>query len=155
MLNKSKTIETIIGLLWTTGLWPSEPVKLVIADIDLEHCVLHIRMTKFSKERYVTFDRSVKHKLHEYKTWIECRLGNKSPKNQFFYTTGGEPLDERALAYAFQKIRPCINAKPADILMSDYLTSGTLWHVILYGNGPSKELMSIRISTYCLHIWDM
>ena len=34
------------------------------------------------------------------------------PCEAFFYTTGGTPLTEYALAYAFKLIRPCIKASP-------------------------------------------
>jgi integrase/recombinase XerD len=106
------SIKTVIGLLWATGLRPSEPTNLNNADVDLDNLVLHIKQTKFSKERYVTFDNSVKCKLHEYKIEIEQKLGIKTPEDPFFYTTGGKPLTERALAYAFKLIRSCISAQP-------------------------------------------
>jgi integrase/recombinase XerD len=109
---RARTIKTVIGLLWSAGLRPSEPINLLVSDVELERGILHIRETKFSKERFVPLDSSVIQKLIAYKTWIEQILGARSPLDSFFYTTGGKPLKARSLAYAFQKIRPCIDAHP-------------------------------------------
>lgn len=109
---RAKTTEVIIGLLWSSGLRPSEPIKLINSDVNLDYGVLHIRETKYSKERYVPLDSSVIQKLGDYKLWIEQQIGMRSPDDAFFYTTGGKPLTERSLAYAFKMIRPCINAQP-------------------------------------------
>ncbi|OJF75661.1 MAG: hypothetical protein BKP49_11155 [Treponema sp. CETP13] len=109
---RATSIKIVIGLLWATGLRPSEPVNLTNADVNLDNLVLHIKETKFSKERYVTFDNSVKYQLYKYKLLKEQKFGIKGLEEPFFYTTGGKPLTERALAYAFKLIRPCIAAKP-------------------------------------------
>lgn len=109
---RAYTVETVIGLLWSTGLRPSEPIKLTIADVNLDQKLLHIQKTKFSKERIIPIDDSVSAKLQSYKQWISNKLGYKMPYEAFFYTTGGIPLTESALAYAFKLIRPCIKAAP-------------------------------------------
>lgn len=109
---RSYTVATIIGLLWSTGMRPSEPVNLTIADIDFEQQLLYIRKTKFSKERFISIDSSVVKKLKNYKLWINKKLGCKTSTDAFFYTTGGVPLTKSALTYAFKLIRPCINANP-------------------------------------------
>lgn len=109
---RAYTVETVIGLLWSTGLRPAEPIKLTIADVNLEQQLLHIQKTKFSKERIIPIDDSVSAKLHSYKQWISNKLGYRMPCEAFFYTTGGTPLTESALAYAFKLIRPCIKVSP-------------------------------------------
>lgn len=109
---RAYTVKTVIALLWSTGLRPSEPINLTIADVNIDQRLLHIRKTKFSKERCIPVDSSVAEKLQDYKRWISNRLGSKSPSEAFFYTTGGTALTESALAYAFKLIRSCINATP-------------------------------------------
>lgn len=47
---RSYTTNIIIGLLWSTGMRPSEPVNLLNEDVDFKNNTLHIRKTKFSKE---------------------------------------------------------------------------------------------------------
>jgi len=109
---RARTVAIVIGLLWSTGLRPSEPTKLTIEDVDLRNNILHIKETKFSKERYVPIDISIAKRLSDYKSWIEHKIGVLSPESFFFYTTSGVPLSARSLSYAFSMIRCCIDAKP-------------------------------------------
>ncbi len=109
---RAKTVSTVIGLLWSTGMRPSEPVNLRISDVDFQNNVIHIRESKFTKERYIPIDDSVSDKLYEYKNFIGKTVGEQAPEAAFFYMTGGKPLTKRALAHAFMLIRPCINAHP-------------------------------------------
>ena len=109
---RSYTTKIVIGLLWSTGMRPSEPVNLLVEDVDFKTNTLHIRKTKFSKERYIPVHKSVMEQLYTYYHWIEEKLGLRCLKDPFFYTTGGKKLTETSLAYAFKLIRPNINAKP-------------------------------------------
>lgn len=109
---RAKTIETIIGLLWSTGLRPSEPIHLITSDVDLHNGILHIRKTKFSKERFVPITESVVQKLSYYKSWIESKIGIRFLDDAFFYNTGGTPINLRSVEDAFKLIRRCINAEP-------------------------------------------
>lgn len=45
---RAYTVETVIGLLWSTELRPTEPIKLTIADVNLEQQLLHIETPSFS-----------------------------------------------------------------------------------------------------------
>lgn len=109
---RAKTIETIIGLLWSTGLRPSEPIHMIISDVDFHNGILHIQNTKFSKERFVPIAKSVVQKLTDYKVWIDSKIGIRSLDDAFFYNTGGTPINLRSVEYAFKLIRRCINAEP-------------------------------------------
>ena len=90
---RSYTTNIIIGLLWSTGMRPSEPVNLLNEDVDFKNNTLHIRKTKFSKERYIPIHKSVMEQLRFYQQWIEEEVGAKSLKAPFFYTTGGQKID--------------------------------------------------------------
>lgn len=109
---RAKTIEAIIGLLWSTGLRPSEPIRLIISDVDLRNGVLRIQNTKYSKERFVPITESVVQKLTDYKSWIERKIGIRSLDDAFFYNTGGIPINLRSVENAFKLIRRSINADP-------------------------------------------
>lgn len=50
---RSHSFQTIIGLLYCTGMRISEVLRLDISDVDLENGVLFIQNTKFKKSRYV------------------------------------------------------------------------------------------------------
>ena len=41
---RSYTTNIIIGLLWSTGMRPSEPVNLLNEDVDFKNNTLHINM---------------------------------------------------------------------------------------------------------------
>lgn len=109
---RAYSIETVIGLLWSTGLRPSEPVNLNIEDVDLDRNLLYIHGTKFSKERIVPIYKTVGARLSAYKQWIEHKLGTRHPSDPFFYTTGGRALTREAIRYAFSLIRSSIEATP-------------------------------------------
>ena len=83
----------ILTLLLGTGIRVSECVGLDLTDVDFKNNTLHIRKTKFSKERYIPIHKSVTEQLCSYHQWIEEKLGLKSSKDPFFYTTGGQKID--------------------------------------------------------------
>ena len=80
---RAKTIATVIGLLWATGLRPSEAINLLIEDINLSTNIIHISNTKFNKERYIPVDNSVTEHLSEYHQWIIEKLGIKKKRITF------------------------------------------------------------------------
>lgn len=59
-------VYTVIGLLFSTGLRISEALKLSVEDIDLKRRLLHIRLTKFKKSRYVPLSPSTTRHLAAY-----------------------------------------------------------------------------------------
>ncbi len=60
------TYETLIGLLWTTGMRISEAKNLNIGDIDFEQNIIHIRETKFYKSRILPVQKSTGIALKNY-----------------------------------------------------------------------------------------
>lgn len=109
---RARTVKTVIGLLWATGLRPSEPFNLHIRDVDLERNITFIRETKFSKERIIPLSESAAGQMKAYREWVVGTLGHKRPEDPFFYTTGGKPMVEKAMRYAFKLIRDSIHASP-------------------------------------------
>lgn len=106
---RALTVKTAIGLLWATGLRTSELVKLNNTDVDFNKNLLYIRSSKFNKDRLIPLTQDVAEKLYEYKTYIDTKFPGRPENAIFFVTTGGIPLNSRALEYAFQKIRDCID----------------------------------------------
>lgn len=109
---RAYSMKTIIGLLWSTGMRPSEPLKLCTKDVDFIHSTILIRENKFSKDRIIPVADTVIQNLSLYKAWIESRIGPLKLDSPFFYTTHRKPLDEGASRYAFGLIRDSINAQP-------------------------------------------
>jgi site-specific recombinase XerD len=44
----------MFGLVYDTGLRIEELTSLLIADVDLDRCQLHVRQSKYKKDRYIT-----------------------------------------------------------------------------------------------------
>ena len=109
---RSRSVKCILGLLWSTGMRPSEPINLHLRDIEFENRIIVIRETKFAKERLIPVTNSVIQKIIIYKNGLESVIGKMYPDDQLFRTTGGKPMTERALAYAFKIIRNTICAVP-------------------------------------------
>ena len=109
---RSRSVKCILGLLWSTGMRPSEPVNLMIRDIDFEKQLIVVRETKFAKERLIPVTYSVIQELIIYKDWIEGIIGKINPDEHLFRTTAEKPMTEPNLAYAFKTIRNAICAVP-------------------------------------------
>lgn len=68
---RARTIKCIIGLLWATGMRPSEPVNLKRKDVDLENACITVRETKFAKERIIPVSTSVIQELDGYIKFLD------------------------------------------------------------------------------------
>lgn len=102
------TVSTALGLLWATGIRVSELTNLKVKDVHFMEKYLHIRNTKFYKERLVPLHQSVLKKLVNYNLEIRNKITERLEEDFFFVTTNGKPLNLRALEYAFQLLRPCL-----------------------------------------------
>lgn len=60
---RSRSVKYIIGLLWSTGMRPSEPINLRLRDIEFEKQIIVVRETKFAKERLIPVTNSVIQKI--------------------------------------------------------------------------------------------
>lgn len=93
-----------IGILWSTGMRPSEVCNLTDGDVDLDKGLITIKETKFSKSRILPLHETTVSKL---KSYVEER--NRLRKNfldpHFVITTGGENLILRNFEYALQVTR--------------------------------------------------
>ncbi len=101
------TIATALGLLWSTGLRPSELCNLLIKDVDLDYGVLLIRETKYRKDRYVPLHSRTSEALSQYSA-KRALLCPTTTSEHFFLSTNGKPIKLRNLEYAMQVIRPCL-----------------------------------------------
>lgn len=104
---RARAVTTAIGLLWATGLRVCELCHLSCKDIDLDNRVIHIRNTKFHKERYVPIHSSVVDALQSYAQYRDFLYSVRSTPH-FFLSTGGTVLSERNLEYSFTKVRTCL-----------------------------------------------
>lgn len=106
---RALTMQTVIGLLWATGLRTSELVKLTKDDINLDKNLIIVRKSKFNKDRIIPIAEDVSWHLKYYSTQVS-RISDKANRSaEFFFFTGGRPTNLRALEYAFQKIRDVVD----------------------------------------------
>ena len=109
------TLETAIGLMLTTGIRTIELVSLRIRDFDLDSGIITVRNGKNSKQRLLPLSKSVRNELVSYRNAVERILGTAHHEDEpFFLTTGGRPMTERSLEYAFSRIRDCIDVSDSD-----------------------------------------
>jgi site-specific recombinase XerD len=97
-------VTTAIGLLWATGLRVCELCRLFRDDVDFYTMELHIRNTKFYKERYVPIQTTVVDALKKYVQYRDYLYPN-STNPYFFLSTGGKILAERNFEYSFTILR--------------------------------------------------
>lgn len=97
---KPHTYEMLFGLLAATGLRISEALKLRLEDL-LADGVLHIRATKFNKDRLVPLHPSVAAKLDAY---LEVRKRYGSFETHLFLTECGQRLPDRTARGTFHAV---------------------------------------------------
>lgn len=95
---KPHTYEMLFGLLAATGLRISEALKLRFEDV-LAGGVLHIRATKFNKNRLVPLHPSVAEKLDAY---LDVRHRYGGFRDELFLTQCGQPLPHGTARHAFR-----------------------------------------------------
>ena len=104
---RATTVEYAIGLIWTTGLRPSELCHLTINDVNFRDGLIYVRKTKFNKKRVLPIHNTALTALKEYSK-IRDTLCFPSTLESFFRTTSGRELKLRDLEYAMQLLRTSV-----------------------------------------------
>ena len=96
------TMATVIGVLASAGLRPSEVLQLTVADVQLRHAPprLLIRESKFHKSRLVPLDVTVAERLQRYAD-LRAQQGYDGLSDAFFVSEQGGHLSYAALNRAF------------------------------------------------------
>ena len=101
---RGATCATIFGLIASTGLRISEAIGLSRSDVDLDQALLHIRLAKFGKSRWVPLHPTTVAALRRY-----CRRRDEDPltagTDGFFAFDYGRAALDRSVRYAFQLLR--------------------------------------------------
>lgn len=85
------TYETMIALLWVTGMRIGEVVNLKIEDIDTDNGIIHVRQTKFFKSRLIPLSKSSTQALIKYKKKRSKFGYSEEPGTSFFLNNRGKP----------------------------------------------------------------
>ncbi len=151
------TISTAIGLLWATGMRPSEVCNLKDSNIDLEKGLITIRETKFAKSRIIPLHKTAILKLVSYINERD-KLKNDFPDHHFLLTTGSKKLILRNFEYAFQVIRSNLlleikvwNRRPPRLYdIRHSFASNTILNWLK--NGINVDNKILYLSTYLGHV---
>jgi integrase len=97
---RALVLVPVVGLLASTGLRSGEALRLDRADVDLVNGVLHIRQTKFRKDRLVPVHPTTLQALRHYTRQRDA--GYPTPKDAaFFLSSRGNRLSPSGLETAF------------------------------------------------------
>jgi len=95
---------TALTLLYLTGLRLGEALRLTTEDVDLSAGLLHVRLTKFGKSRFVPMASDVTERMRECSNVVHRRLGPRDSKAQFFVGPTGKPVSKTALRASFRQM---------------------------------------------------
>jgi integrase len=132
---RGRTLETLVGLLASTGLRSGEALRLDGADVDLVKGILQVRRTKFYKDRQVPVHATTLAALRDYARARDSAFPlPKCPA--FFVSLRGNRLSSSALYTAFREACSLIglneNAsrplRPHDLRHRFAVARLTAWH---------------------------
>jgi integrase len=99
---RGQTLHTLVGLLASTGLRSGEALRLDRADVDLVDGVLHVRRTKFRKDRLVPIHPTTLDALRSYTRARDLAFPEPTSP-AFFLSLRGRRLSYTALHVAFRQ----------------------------------------------------
>lgn len=153
---RQATFETIIGLLWATGMRIGEAINLDQVDVDLAHGVLTVRDTKFGKTRELPAHETTTDALATYDE-RRARWFPHNASGPFFVSAAGtrvlycnfhlgfKQLVERAgLQPRSRSCRP----RPHDLRHAFAVRTLIGW----YRDGVDVEASLPKLSTYLGHV---
>jgi integrase len=156
---RGATYETLFGLIASAGLRVSEAVHLLDTDVDLKAGMLTIRLTKFTKSRYVPLHPSAVEMLKRYRSLRNLHI-NFADEMPFFVGTRGRCrgrfLGLRQVHKVFDGLRDQLgwvnrgtNAAPRihDLRHTFIVNRVMLWHT----QGVNVDQQMLALSTYVGH----
>lgn len=114
-LLQSRTMRTLVLLLYGAALRISEAISLRVSDMDLSENILIIRESKFYKDRIVPIDPSLSIEFASYKRWISrIKSVANIEKDYFLVTRTGSQIPLRTTQESFRHL-----CKLANIFRND------------------------------------
>jgi integrase len=107
------TYQTLLGLLASTGLRPSEAAKLLVSDVQFDEQPprLLIRQTKFQKSRWVPLHHTAADQLRRY-AQLRREMNYDALSECFFVSEQGRQMDLYNMQYAFRCFVSQLGLKP-------------------------------------------
>jgi integrase len=99
---RGRTLATLVGLLASTGLRSGEALRLDCADVNLTDGILHVRQSKFRKDRLVPVHATTLAALREYARRRD-QVFHQPKGPAFFVSLRGNRLSTTALYVAWHQ----------------------------------------------------
>jgi integrase len=153
---RQATFETIVALLWATGMRVGEALSLDSDDVDLAHGVLTVREAKFGKLREIPLHETTTAALHAYAK-RRVRLCPEATTPAFFISAAGTRMRYDSFHLGFKELvrRAGIEARssacrprPHDLRHSFAVRTLIGW----YRDGLDVEARLPKLSTYLGHV---
>ena len=101
---QAATVETVVGLLWATGLRVGEAIRLDDTDLDADNALLRVRGSKNGRSRTIPIDCTTADALCSYVDARNRMFGNPDGNNSLFVSTVGRRLRSGNLGTAFASV---------------------------------------------------
>jgi integrase len=153
---RQATLETIVALLWVTGMRIGEALSLDDGDVDLAHGVLTVRGAKFNKSRELAVHDTTVAALRDYAK-RRAQLCPDATTSAFFVSAAGTRVLYCNFHAGFQELvrRAGIEARssscrprPHDLRHSFAVRTLIGW----YRDGLDVEARLPKLSTYLGHV---
>ncbi len=108
---RAATYETLIGLLWATGMRIGEVVRLNQADVDWEEGILTVWHSKFDKSRELPLHPSTLQALTEYAS-VRDELCPRAKEASFFMSTARRRMVLVTVQSTFTRLVRQVGLKP-------------------------------------------
>ncbi len=150
------TFETIVALLWATGMRIGEALSLDNGDVDLVHGVLTVREAKFNKSRQLPVHESTVRALRAYAK-RRVQLCPDATTSAFFLSAAGTRVLYCNFHLGFQELvrragieprSPSCRPRPHDLRHSFAVRTLIGW----YRDGLEVEAKLPKLSTYLGHV---
>ncbi|HVA08628.1 MAG TPA: tyrosine-type recombinase/integrase [Acidimicrobiales bacterium] len=153
---RAATCETVIGLLWATGVRIGEVCRLEVGDVDIEGRTLSVWFTKFGKSRLVPVTDSVADALAGYAERRQT-LCPRPRCTRFFVTSTGNPLTPNTFRAAFSRLLADVGLPSTPVghppRVHDVRHSFAVDTLIgWYRAGEDVQALLPRLSTYMGHV---
>lgn len=153
---RQATFETIVGLLWATGMRIGEALRLDIGDVNLADGLLTVRDSKFGKTRELPLHPTATTALAAYAK-RRARWFASGTKHPFFVSAAGTRVLYCNFHLGFKQLvqqagivprSPVCRPRPHDLRHAYAVRTLTGW----YRDGVDIEASLPKLSTYMGHV---
>lgn len=151
------TLRIMLLLLYGTGLRISEAVSLTEADVDLDHGMLTIQLTKFYKTRLVGVGGDLCQALKDYRRKRNPCNPARDNSAPFFTCKNGDPVSDHLIRNAFVRLRNHVGLKRGDAKQQPRLhdlrhTFAVHRLVSWYSTGADVQRLLPLLATHLGHV---